>query len=58
MEDQTTEVQKHFVCRGSCGATSTTEQACGTEGCTKNGQPMNECSCTDGEHKETSGGWI
>lgn len=40
----------HYICTGSCGGVSDNPSVCTTEGCTKEGQSLKPCECTDGEH--------
>ena len=40
----------HFVCKGSCAATSDIIGICETNSCTNQWEMMEECSCTDGKH--------
>lgn len=42
----------HFVCRGLCGSESSTPGICPTGDCVKNGKPLIECKCSDGQHQE------
>jgi len=41
----------HYVCTGSCGGESKTAGVCEAQFCTKEEQPLVECSCEDGLHK-------
>ncbi len=44
------QIQKtHYVCL-ECKGVSDTPGVCMTEDCPRNGKPLAECSCTDGEH--------
>lgn len=40
----------HYICTGGCGGVSDTAGVCKTEGCSKEGEPLEFCDCTDGEH--------
>ena len=42
----------HYVCTGTCGGESDKPGLCQAEGCTKEEQPLEECNCDDGLHKE------
>ncbi|MDR3642507.1 MAG: hypothetical protein P4L74_02655 [Candidatus Doudnabacteria bacterium] len=42
----------HYVCTGGCGGVSDTPGVCNAESCSLHGQPLKECNCTDGLHKE------
>ena len=42
----------HYVCTGGCGSESDKAGVCQAEGCTKEDQPLDECNCDDGLHKE------
>ncbi|OHA18317.1 MAG: hypothetical protein A2664_02540 [Candidatus Taylorbacteria bacterium RIFCSPHIGHO2_01_FULL_46_22b] len=42
---------QHYVCTGDCGGESERSKVCESEGCKNEGQPLSECSCTDGFHK-------
>jgi len=47
-------MEKHFVCKGECGAVAEMEKVCEDDTCSMNGRIMEECNCTDGMHgKET-----
>jgi len=41
----------HYVCP-QCGGVSETPKVCETDGCGHHGQPLVECTCTDGQHAE------
>ena len=40
----------HYICTGGCGGVSVTPGVCKTEGCSKEGELLELCDCTDGEH--------
>ncbi len=44
----------HYVCP-ECGGKSDVPKMCGTEGCARNGEPLQECNCVDGQHSEVKG---
>lgn len=44
----------HYICTGSCEGVSDRPGVCKTEGCIKEGQPLESCECTDGEHNGLS----
>ncbi len=44
----------HYVCTGDCGNESSKPGVCLAEGCTKEDQPLVECNCDDGIHKEVT----
>jgi len=41
---------EHYICTGSCKGVSEIAKSCGTEGCTKKGQPLLTCNCEDMTH--------
>lgn len=43
-------MSEHYVCRGTCGATSDVPMACGTDSCEMHGVDMEACNCTDDLH--------
>lgn len=43
---------KHFICTGGCEGESSTPGVCQAEGCVKEGEPLIECNCEDGLHRE------
>jgi hypothetical protein len=43
---------QHYVCTGDCGNENSKPGVCETEGCTKEGQALNECHCEDGFHEK------
>ena len=40
----------HYICTGGCKGESETPGTCQAETCAKYGEPLTECSCTDGAH--------
>jgi len=40
----------HYICTGGCKGVSDKPGVCQTEECSKFGQQLFECMCTDGEH--------
>jgi hypothetical protein len=42
----------HYVCIGKCGIESNEPGKCTTFGCPRHRNPLSECHCTDGKHKE------
>lgn len=44
----------HYICTGGCGGVSDTPGVCKTEGCSKEGESLELCDCTDGEHNGLS----
>jgi hypothetical protein len=49
-------MEKHYICTGGCGGVAETSGTCKAEDCPNHGEPLEECSCTDGAHskKESS----
>lgn len=45
-------METHYACSGGCGGSSAEPVECGTESCSKIGQNMTACSCSDNQHKE------
>lgn len=43
---------KHFICTGSCEGEASNPGVCQAEDCKKEGEPLIECDCEDGLHKE------
>lgn len=43
---------QHYVCTGDCGLESPRAGMCDTDTCSKEGQPLVECSCEDGFHED------
>jgi hypothetical protein len=43
---------QHYICTGDCVAEVNKSGICETEGCSKEGQPLSECSCEDGFHEK------
>ena len=43
---------QHFVCTGDCAAETVKPGICESEGCSKEGQPLIECNCSDGFHEK------
>lgn len=43
-------MEKHFTCKGECGAVAEMEKVCENETCSMKGQMMAECNCEDGMH--------
>lgn len=39
----------HYTCT-ACHGTAEAPKMCETAGCTKNGQPLQMCTCEDGQH--------
>ena len=48
---------KHYICTGGCKGVSDKPGVCQAEGCPKHGQPLTECNCTDGKHRELEEGY-
>jgi len=40
----------HHICTGGCKGISDEPKNCGAENCSKHGQPLNACDCTDNKH--------
>lgn len=40
----------HYICTGGCGGVSIAPGVCKAEGCSKEGEALEFCDCTDGEH--------
>ena len=40
----------HYICTGECKGVSDNPGVCQAEDCEREGQPLIECSCTDGNH--------
>jgi hypothetical protein len=40
----------HYVCSGDCGGESETPKLCDAADCTKEGEPLTACNCSDGLH--------
>lgn len=45
-------IMAHYVCP-VCGGVADEPKSCETPGCAREGQPLVECNCADGMHKET-----
>jgi hypothetical protein len=43
---------KHFICTGECEGVSDQPGTCQSKECSLHNQPLVECKCTDGKHKE------
>jgi hypothetical protein len=43
---------KHYVCQGECAGESKKPGVCKADDCTRNGEALIECNCTDGAHDE------
>ena len=43
---------QHFVCIGKCSGESESAGVCQDETCSRHDQPLSECSCADGLHRE------
>lgn len=48
--------QKHYVCLGDCRGVWKNPGVCTMDDCTRVGESLRECTCTDGQHLELSGG--
>jgi len=46
------EKKVHYVCAGTCGGVSDFAKDCEDKSCNFYGQPMHECRCEDGLHRE------
>jgi hypothetical protein len=44
----------HYVCIGTCHGLALEPGLCVEEDCTKQGEDLIECDCTDGAHDELS----
>ena len=42
------------MCTGECRGVSDKPGTCQAETCSKHGQPLEKCGCTDGKHEEKS----
>lgn len=42
----------HYVCTGTCGATSATSGVCGDESCPMYNLDFSQCDCQDGQHRQ------
>lgn len=42
---------KHYICTGSCAGISGKPGTCQAEECEKRGEPLELCSCLDGQHR-------
>lgn len=42
---------QHYVCTGDCAGETDKPGLCESEGCSKEGQALSECSCDDGFHE-------
>lgn len=40
----------HYVCSGSCAGEWPKPGLCDSQFCTKEGKPLLECNCDDGQH--------
>jgi hypothetical protein len=45
---------KHYICMGGCEGESSNPGVCESEGCKKEGEPLNECNCVDGAHADAT----
>jgi hypothetical protein len=43
----------HYVCAGTCGGVSDHAQNCEAESCNFFNEPLHECYCEDGLHRES-----
>ena len=41
----------HYVCTGECGGCSETPGTCQEKSCSKYGEKLEKCNCTDGTHE-------
>ncbi len=42
----------HYICTGECHGESQKPGICQTKDCSKFGEPLEECHCDDGWHKD------
>lgn len=42
----------HYICPGECRKVSDAPGNCGAEKCSFYGQPLHECHCKDGLHRQ------
>ena len=40
----------HYICTGECAGISEKAGVCQSPTCSKHGQPLSECDCSDGKH--------
>lgn len=40
----------HYICKGSCGASSDMPGVCEADGCPKQWELLEDCECSDGKH--------
>ncbi len=40
----------HYICTGTCKGGADKPGACEDEHCSKHGEPLEECECTDAQH--------
>jgi hypothetical protein len=41
---------EHYICTGDCAGEAPKPGVCETEGCSKEGSQLTECTCDDGLH--------
>jgi hypothetical protein len=46
------EKKVHFVCAGECGGVSDHPKNCEAKACSFSGEPLHECRCEDGMHRQ------
>ncbi len=44
----------HYVCGGNCGGEGSRPGVCQAEGCSHEDQPLVECNCEDGIHRDVA----
>ena len=42
----------HYICTGECGGVADKQGTCQATDCSKHGQPLQECHCEDGMHRQ------
>ena len=47
----------HYTCIGDCKGISMQPGSCKAKECDKHDQPLTECNCTDGKHRELEEGY-
>lgn len=45
----------HYICKGECKGVSDKPGTCQAGDCSKHGQQLEACDCTDGQHAEAKG---